>query len=564
VKLLEVNNLSLSFKNKLDKQQVLKNISFSLYKSQTIGIVGESGSGKSLTALSILKLLPKNSSIDNGEIFYFLENEKIDILKLNEREMLNIRGKNISMIFQEPMTSLNPSMKCGLQVNETLKYHLKRSNKEAKNRVIELFNEVKLPNPERIYHSYPHEISGGQKQRVMIAMAIALNPSVLIADEPTTALDVTVQKTILELLKQIQKKYQMSIIFISHDLGVVSQIADHVLVMYNGEVVEMGKSTQILVNPGHPYTKGLLKCRPELNLSTDRLPVLSDFIEPTSNANNENREVKIQNRKNDFQVELLKVSNLNKVFVSKRNFIGKPKQEQIAVKNLSFCVFKGETLGLVGESGCGKTTLGRIIAQLIEKNSGTVEYKGKLINKLTAKELKQFRKSVQIIFQDPYSSLNPKLTIGEALSEPLKVHNLFNKAERKNKVFEILEKVKLDPNSYHKYPHEFSGGQRQRIVIARALILNPEFILCDESVSALDVSVQSEILNLLNDLKDEYDLTYIFISHDLSVVKYMADRIMVMKDGELVEINKADVLYKTPASEYTKNLINSIPEIKIS
>lgn len=564
MKLLEVNNLSLSFKNKLDKQQVLKNISFSLYKSQTLGIVGESGSGKSLTALSILKLLPKNASIDNGEIFYFLENKKIDILKLNEREMLTIRGKIISMIFQEPMTSLNPTMKCGHQVIEVLKYQTKITNKEAKIRVIELFNEVKLPNPKRIYHSYPHEISGGQKQRVMIAMAIALNPSVLIADEPTTALDVTVQKTILELLMQIQKKYQMSIIFISHDLGVVSQIADHVLVMYDGEVVEMGKPTQVLVNPDHPYTKGLLKCRPELNLSNDRLPVLSDFLEAGINAKEENKEVRRQNKKIDFQEELLKVSHLNKVFVSKRNFIGKPKQEQIAVKNLSFCVFKGETLGLVGESGCGKTTLGRIISQLIEKNSGTVEYKAKLINKLTTKELKQFRKSVQIIFQDPYSSLNPKLTIGEALSEPLKVHNLFNKTERRNKVLEILEKVKLNPNSYYKYPHEFSGGQRQRIVIARALILEPEFILCDESVSALDVSVQAEILNLLNDLKEEYNLTYIFISHDLSVVKYMADRIMVMKDGELVEINKADVLYKTPASDYTKNLINSIPKIKIS
>lgn len=564
MRLLEVENLSLSFENKLVKQQVLKNVSFTINKSQTLGIVGESGSGKSLTALSILNLLPQNAIIESGEVLYNFDDKVINLLRLKEEDLLKIRGKSISMIFQEPMTSLNPTMKCGDQVSEILIWHTKISKKKARNRVLELFAEVKLPDPERIYHSYPHEISGGQKQRVMIAMAIALKPSILIADEPTTALDVTVQKTILELLKQIQKKYQMSIIFISHDLGVVSHIADDVLVLYRGEVVESGKSKQVLLNPQHPYTRGLLNCRPELNFSRDRLPVLSDFINTSKDKKQTNKIEKKHLKGNNIDEVLLNVSHLNKTFVSKQNFLGKAQKEQIAVKNLSFCVYKGETLGLVGESGCGKTTLGRIIAQLIEKSSGAIEYKGKPLNSLKSKDLRQFRKNVQIIFQDPYSSLNPKLTIGNALLEPLNVHKLYAKSERKARVLEMLTKVKLDVDSYDKYPHEFSGGQRQRIVIARALILNPEFVICDESVSALDVSVQAEILNLLNDIKNEFDLTYIFISHDLSVVKYMADRIMVMHDGALVEMNEADVIYNTPASDYTKHLIQSIPSIQNS
>ena len=561
MEILEVRNLSLSFLDGSAKKRVLNDVSFSLFKSKTLGIVGESGSGKSLSALTIINLLPTNALIDSGEIIYKKDNRETSILTLNYDRLLKIRGKEISMIFQEPMTSLNPSLKCGFQVAEILLNHTNISRKDSKSRVVQLFNEVRLPNPERIYNSYPHEISGGQKQRVMIAMAIALKPAILIADEPTTALDVTVQKTILELLKDIQKKYEMSIIFISHDLGVISQIADEILVMYQGEVVEYNNSEIILKNPKHPYTKGLLNCRPELNFSRERLPILSDFL------NNESHKKEKQNgnikkiERGNYE-EILKVEELSKIFSSDSGFLGQSKTKQVAVNKMSFSVFKGETLGLVGESGCGKTTLGRLLVQLINQNSGTIIYRGKRINKLSTADLKTFRKNVQIIFQDPYSSLNPKLTVGETLQEPVKVHGLAKtKSERKKIVRDILNKVKLDQHAYNKYPHQFSGGQRQRIVIARALIMKPEFIICDESVSALDVSVQAEILNLLNDLKREFELTYIFISHDLSVVKYMADRIMVMRSGELVEINKADELYKSPASEYTKNLIESIPII---
>lgn len=561
MKLLEVKNLNISFKTDSENIKVVDNVSFGLKQGETLGIVGESGSGKSLTALSILNLLPHNAFV-NGNILFFEDNKEVNLSKLSVKEWLQFRGNKFSMIFQEPMTSLNPTMICGKQVEEVLAIHSRQSFKERYQKVLDLFIEVKLPEPERIYHSYPHQISGGQKQRVMIAMAIALNPAILIADEPTTALDVTVQKAIIDLLRDIQKKYKISIIFISHDLGVIAQIAHQVLVMYNGKIVEKGSVKKILNNPDEPYTKGLIKCRPTLTFKGGRLPVLSDFLQHKQKENTVLKSTK-ENFSDSNEV-ILSVIGLNKNFITKYNFLGRGTSFFSAIKDISFDVYKGETLGLVGESGCGKTTLGRIIAQLIEFNSGNILYHGKSLKTLSRKEIKQFRKNAQIIFQDPYGSLNPKITIGEAIAEPLKVHQIGKTSKnRKQRVLELLKQVKLNENDYSKYPHEFSGGQRQRIVIARALALNPEFIICDESVSALDVSVQAEVLNLLNDLKRDYQLTYIFISHDLSVVKYMSDRIMVMRDGALVEINKADEIYQSPASDYTKKLIKSIPEISL-
>lgn len=562
MKVLEINNLSLSFNTNQGSNCVLKDVSFFLEQGKTLGIVGESGSGKSITALSILKLLPKNAILNSGEILFNDGDTKVDLLTQEEKKLLEIRGNRISMIFQEPMTSLNPSIKCGKQVEEIILLHSKIDRRKAQSKVVDLFKEVQLPSPKRIYNSYPHEISGGQKQRVMIAMAIAIKPAVLIADEPTTALDVTVQKTIINLLKDIQKKYGISILFISHDLGVISQIADDIVVMYKGEVVESGEKNKVLLNPDHQYTKGLLSCRPSVGYGKNRLSTLSDYIEGKNSDKVQANTFK-KSTYNDEDI-ILNVRSLSKDYVVKKNFLGRIIKSHLAVSKISFQVYKGETLGLVGESGCGKTTLGRMIVQLIQASSGSVEYKGEQLNLFSKSNLRNFRKKVQIIFQDPYSSLNPKKTVGDLIGEPLYVHNIGkNSTERRQRVFEILEKVRLESSSFYKYPHEFSGGQRQRIVIARALILNPEFIICDESVSALDVSIQAEILNLLNDLKEEFGLTYIFISHDLSVVKYMSDRILVMKDGELVEINKADEIYNSPASDYTKKLIESIPEISI-
>jgi len=475
------------------------------------------------------------------------------------------------------MTSLNPVLTCGFQVMESVLKNHKLNKSEAIKKTIALFEEVELPEPEKMFYKYPYQVSGGQKQRVMIAMAVSCNPSILIADEPTTALDVIVQKNILTLLKKLQEKHKMSIIFITHDLGIVSEIAERILVMYKGKIVEQGFSGKILNNPVHQYTKSLLACKLSLNSRQKRLTTVNDSMKLNNdnqfvyNENNLKQIIVTTEERKAFHEKIynkapvLIVNNLDVEFTSKRSLFGKALEQFKAVNNLSFNVYHGETLGLVGGSGCGKTTLGRAILQLVDLKHGEIIYKGKNLCSLNNKEMRKMRKNIQIIFQDPYSSLNPRQTIGQIISEPMIVYKLFKtKQEREFRVLELLSKVSLDESHYYRYPHEFSGGQRQRIGIARALALNPEFIICDESVSALDVSIQAQILNLLNDLKQEFDLTYIFISHDLSVVKYMADRIIVMNHGEIEEINEADEIYNFPKSEYTKTLISSIPSIRNS
>ena len=511
-------------------------------------------------------LIPKPNGIINigSIIFSTAEGEQYDLLKLREKEMRLWRGKKIAMIFQEPMTSLNPAYRCGKQVMENILEHENVSRSEARSRTLDLFREVMLPDPERAFSSYPHQVSGGQKQRVMIAMALACNPDILIADEPTTALDVTVQKTILELLRTLQKKHNISLIFISHNLDVIAEIAEHVLVMYRGRIVEKGTIKQIFNHPQHPYTKGLLACRPPLGKRPHRLKVIADFTDGSGNEGDtfiSPDERSRQHTKLYSAEPILKTEGINTVFTLKRNLAGKPVKHYKAVNNVSFEVYPGETLGLVGESGCGKTTLGRTILRLVEPASGNTIYKDMQVNELNADELRNLRKKLQIIFQDPYSSLNPRITIGEAIIEPMRIHKLHgDDVARKAKVSELLLKVGLEASHYGRYPHEFSGGQRQRICIARALAVEPEFIICDESVSALDVSVQAQVLNLLNDLKKEFGLTYLFISHDLSVVRYMSDRLMVMRNGEIQEMGEADQVYTQPQSEYTRLLLDAIPK----
>lgn len=551
--LLKIKNLSISFKSNDETVKAVKSVSFDIARGETLGIVGESGSGKSVTALAIMRLLSPQAIINSGSIDF----EGNNILELSAKEIRRIRTHKISMIFQEPMTSLNPVMRCGKQVAEVFE-NSGLTKSEIKNRVIDLFDKVKLPRPKKIYSSYPHEISGGQKQRVMIAMAIANKPDLLIADEPTTALDVRVQKDLILLLKQLKTEFGMSLLFISHDLGLVSEIVSNVLVMYKGEVVERGVIKDVFKNPQHNYTKGLLACRPPVNERPLRLKTIDEFIK-------NNGEVQIELPKKqpieiDYNKPVLKVEDLNKRFVNEKNYRGKATSFVNAVDDVSFKVYKGETLGLVGESGCGKTTLSRSILRLIDVESGKIYFDEKNILDIKKRRLKEFRKNLNIVFQDPYSSLNPRISVGKAIAEPLKVFNLeTNSLNRKNRVFDLLKKVGLDEDAFYKYPHEFSGGQRQRIVIARALALNPHFLICDEAVSALDVSVQAKVLNLLNDLKREFGFTYIFISHDLNVVKYMSDRIMVMKDGKIVEIGPADEVYNKPKQEYTKQLIEAIP-----
>jgi peptide/nickel transport system ATP-binding protein len=666
--LLEVRNLVTEFRTENETVKAVNDISFTVRAGETIGIVGESGSGKSVTALSAMGLIPNPPGmVTGGEILYnSREDGQLDLTKLSEKRMRKYRGNEIAMIFQEPMTSLNPVYTCGDQVSEAILRHkefpeVSRSKniaeiavrwawrifnflipvvflitffsradvqnlkpaevahfelvrhiiiysvlayylafsfytwirkrkghrrparffttreKIARKMTLEIFNKVQLPDPDRIYDAYPHQISGGQKQRVMIAMAMSCNPQLLIADEPTTALDVTVQKTILDLMRDLQSDLNMSIMFITHDLGVIAELADRVVVMYKGKIVEQGTVLDIFSNPQHPYTKSLLACRPPLNKRLHWLPTVSDFmhtnehgeivessrsvLEVTHSLSVTDSERREQHKELYAREPILSVKGLKTHFVMQKTILGKTVRVVKAVDDVSFDVYPGETLGLVGESGCGKTTLGRTILRLIEPTEGQIFFKGKDITRLSDSQMRALRKNIQIIFQDPYSSLNPRLTIGNAIMEPMRVHGIgANDKARKARVIELLHRVNMNESHFYRYPHEFSGGQRQRICIARALALNPQFIICDESVSALDVSVQAQVLNLLNELKKEFNFTYIFISHDLSVVKFMSDRMVVMNEGVIEEMGDADQVYNMPQTEYTQKLISAIPK----
>lgn len=552
--ILNIKNLSISF----GKTEVIHNISYHLNENEILGIVGESGSGKSVSSLAVLGLLPKKiSEITRGEIIF----KKDNLANLSDKAFQKIRGNKIAMIFQEPMSSLNPSMTCGKQVEEIMFQHTNLSQKEVKTETLQLFEKVKLPSPERVFKAYPHEISGGQKQRVMIAMAIACKPDILIADEPTTALDVTVQKEIVSLLKTLQAETKMSIIFITHDLALISEIAHRVLVMYQGNIVEQGSVTEIFTNPQHNYTKALINSRPSLDTRLKTLPTIQDFLKGKVSREIITKEQRQKNHEKLYsQPPLLEVINIEKEYISKSGWFSKPTRFK-AVNNISFKLYEGETLGLVGESGCGKSTLGNAILQLDKATAGSILYKGIDITKLSKTDTRKLRKDIQIIFQDPYSSLNPRIPVGEAIMEPMTVHNLYaSVAERKEKVVSILNRVGLSENYFNRYPHEFSGGQRQRIGIARTIALQPKLIVCDESVSALDISVQAQVLNLLNELKEDFGFTYIFISHDLAVVKYMSDQLLVMNQGKIEELDDADAIYNSPKKDYTKKLIHAIPK----
>jgi peptide/nickel transport system ATP-binding protein len=559
--LLEIKNLTVDFHTSDNFMRAVDNISFSVPMGKTVGIVGESGSGKSVTSLAVMRLLPIPPAIISGEIHF----DGTNLLTLGDDEMRKIRGNKISMIFQEPMTSLNPVFKTGAQVAETLMLHRGMNKKVAWEKAIDLFNEVGIPNPSQKVHAYPHEMSGGQKQRVMIAMAIACDPKLLICDEPTTALDVTIQKQVLELLKKLQEEHKMSMLFITHDLGVIADIADDVVVMYRSKMVEKDKTRSIFETSHHPYTKGLIACRPDLGANPKRLLTVSDFMDEEGKGLMITRE-RIQIFEKDYfgkdkNEVLLEIKDLKTHFPIKGGFLGRTVGEVKAVDGVSFKLQRGKTLGLVGESGCGKTTLGRSILRLVEPTSGEIIYNGQNITHLNAPDMRLLRRKMQIIFQDPYSSLNPRMTVGEILIEPLVVHGLGGtKSQRLEAAKELMEKVGLKANQLNRYPHEFSGGQRQRICIARALMLRPEFIICDESVSALDVSIQAQVLNLLLDLQEEFKLTYIFISHDLSVVNFISDEVGVMNAGVLVEMDKADAIYKNPKELYTKTLLGAIPK----
>jgi peptide/nickel transport system ATP-binding protein len=622
--LLSVQNLTIDFASHRGNTRAVDSVSFELNRGETLAIVGESGSGKSVTSLALLGLIPRPpGQVASGQaVFQSEQLGEVDLLKLSEKELRRVRGNDISMIFQEPMTSLNPVYTCGSQVVEALLLHTNLSEREAKLRTIELFTEAQLPRPEGIFKSYPHEISGGQKQRVMIAMAMACNPALLIADEPTTALDVTVQARMLRLIDDLRRQHNTAVLFITHDLGVVAEVADRILVMYRGKVVEQGRVLDIFSNPQHPYTKGLLACRPRLSVGQKRLPVVADFMredasgqllaqpEPTLPLPNEavaesspevenlqlhnsgettktfpvehppvggNEELRMRDEElaNDAKdnssfliphsslsaAPLLQVRNLQVHFPIRKGFFLRAKEYVKAVDDVSFTLYPGETIGLVGESGCGKTTLGRALLRLTEPTAGSILFEGTDLAKLAASDLRRRRRELQLVFQDPYAALNPMLTVGEAIWEPMRVHNVGgSRPEQKARVMELLRTVGLRDEHFQRYPHEFSGGQRQRICIARALALQPKLIVCDESVSALDVSVQAQVLNLLNDLKREFGITYLFITHDLSVARFMSDRLLVMHQGRIVESGPAAEIYANPQHEYTQGLLAAIPK----
>lgn len=556
--LLKVQDLSISFRSETGTHNALEGISFTINRGEIVAVVGESGSGKTVTSLSALQLLPDSAIIDSGSVTFFDTEQPIDLIRASEQQIRAIRGNKVSMVFQEPMTSLNPVMTCGEQVAEAIRLHRKVSAGEARERTLALFTKVDLPAPESVYSRYPHELSGGQKQRVMIAMAVSCDPELLIADEPTTALDVTVQKSIIELLRELQAQSGMGVMYITHDLGLVKEIADRVVVMYRGRIIEENTVEQIFTHPKEPYTRALLSCHPGPENKGSRLPVVSDFL--TDLADDDliaGAALPVHHVSGE---EFLRVEDLSVIFPVKKNLFGKTIEAFTAVDRVSFSVYKGETLGLVGESGCGKTTLGRTLIRLIEPASGRIIMNGRDLLTVSGDEMRHMRRDIQIVFQDPYGSLNPRMTIGDAIQEPMAVHHiLHNRRQRKDKAVDLLEKVGLTAAHYKRYPHEFSGGQRQRICIARALTLNPDFLICDESVSALDVSVQAQVLNLLNDLKNEFGFTSIFISHDLSVVHYISDRIMVMQKGKIVETGKADDIFFNPQEAYTRELIAAIP-----
>jgi peptide/nickel transport system ATP-binding protein len=553
--LLTIRNLRVNFR--LDKHtafEAVKGISFDIPTNSTVALVGESGSGKSVTSLSILGLLPKENAtvLLGSEIMYGGRN----LLELDQPELRRLRGADISMIFQEPMTSLNPVFTVGFQLTEVLRLHLGLSPSDARKRALALLVEVGIPDPEFKINAYPSQMSGGQQQRVMIAMAIACEPKLLIADEPTTALDVTIQKQILDLIHDLQKRHQMSVLFITHDLAVVGEIADYVVVMRNGEIREQGPAKSVFENPQDAYTKALLLCRPRLDRRPVRLPVIEDFMTGDGHA------MHLNERKRGIDATdpiILDVRHLGKDFYSREGVFGRRKFE--AVKDVSFKLPKGKTLGLVGESGSGKTTVGLTLMRLHEASTGEALFEGKDILSMSARQFMDYKRRIQIIFQNPYASLNPRMIVGQTLTEPMSIHGIGASAqERTDLAFEMLHKVGLPEVSFYKYPHEFSGGQRQRIAIARCLTLKPDILICDESVSALDVSVQAQVLNLLSDLQDEYHLSYIFISHDLAVVKYISDEIMVMNQGAIVEIANSDDIYRHPKQAYTQKLLSSIPK----